>query len=97
MQIDDNPRYFLLGVGFIGGTILQRILLQEPKALVSALVRSDEQAQILKRMGVRPVKGDLNDVDLISKEVSDADVSDYCMAALLLLCGALIPGFLFTR
>jgi uncharacterized protein YbjT (DUF2867 family) len=75
MQIQEPTRYFLLGTGFVGGTILNRIRHNDTLAVVSALVRSDEQEQVLDKMGVKAVKGDLNDTELIRKQVMKADVS----------------------
>jgi uncharacterized protein YbjT (DUF2867 family) len=75
MQVHKRTRYFLLGTGFVGGTILNRIRHTDSLAVVSALVRSDEQELALGKMGVRVVKGELNDAELIKKEVMQADVS----------------------
>jgi nucleoside-diphosphate-sugar epimerase len=77
MQIQEPTRYFLLGVGFVGGTILNRIRENDPQAQVSVLVRADEQERVLGKIGVRAVKGDLNDAEIIRKEVGQADVSGW--------------------
>ncbi|KAI5449129.1 hypothetical protein NCC49_005311 [Naganishia albida] len=74
MQIQERTRYFLLGTGFVGGTILNRILQTDSSAVVSALIRSDGQEVALGKLGVRVVRGELNDAEIIKKEVMQADV-----------------------
>lgn len=80
MQIQERTRYFLLGTGFVGGTILNRILHTDSSAVVSALIRSDGQEVALSKLGVRVIRGELNDAEIIQKEVMQADVS--CLWAL---------------
>ena len=41
---------------------------------IRALVRNKEKAEKLKELGVEPVLGELDDVDIIEKEASEADV-----------------------
>ncbi|KAG0291713.1 hypothetical protein BGZ98_002922, partial [Dissophora globulifera] len=72
-------RLFVLGItGFIGSSAMDRIL-QDPTARtrynVRALVRSPEKAERdIRPFGVEPVIGSFDDVDLLTKEASQADV-----------------------
>lgn len=65
---------FLLGVGFIGGSLL-RSLLASNKYAITALVRSEDKAKVLKSLGVTPLFGSLSDEELISNAVLKNDVS----------------------
>ncbi|GAA5979022.1 hypothetical protein JCM11641_004946 [Rhodosporidiobolus odoratus] len=60
---------FILGTGFIGGSVLQGLLDE-----IAALCRDDKKAAKLKSLGVRPVKGTLHDDAVIQKEASTADI-----------------------
>ena len=70
---------FLLGAtGFIGGTILDR-LLQHPDSAtfnISLLVRSEEKAAKFKdlNLGLNAVVGSTDDSDLLGKLAAEADV-----------------------
>ncbi|TRM56130.1 hypothetical protein BD626DRAFT_541523 [Schizophyllum amplum] len=68
---------FMNGVtGYIGGTVLAD-LLKRPDASsykIRALVRNAEKAEQLKALGVEPVMGALDDVDIIEKAASEADI-----------------------
>lgn len=66
---------FLLGTGFIGGTLLTELLSRRGDLAITALIRSDDKASKLQSLGVTPLKGDLNDEDLIAEAASKADVS----------------------
>lgn len=66
---------FLLGTGFIGGTLLTELLSKRRDLTITALVRSDDKAAKLQSLGVRPLKGDLDDEELIAEAASKADVS----------------------
>lgn len=46
---------FLVGTGFIGGTLLTDLLASK-KYKISALTRKDDQAKKLEELGVRPIK-----------------------------------------
>jgi len=64
-------------LGYIGGTVLDR-LLSHPSAVFwsfTALVRSKEKAAKLKEAGVTAIIADLTDSDLIEKAASEADVA----------------------
>ncbi|GAA6034516.1 hypothetical protein JCM8097_005370 [Rhodosporidiobolus ruineniae] len=67
------PSVFILGTGFIGGSVLQS-LLDKGGYDIAALCRDDKKADKLKELGVRPVKGSLDDDEVISKEAAQADV-----------------------
>jgi len=68
-----KPRLFLLGIGFIGGSLLMSLLSQK-KYAISALTRKEFQAERLKELGVTPVLGDLASYDIIKNEVIRSDV-----------------------
>ncbi|KAL1762272.1 hypothetical protein FB107DRAFT_268554 [Schizophyllum commune] len=63
--------------GYIGGTVLAR-LLEHPKRStfrITALLRDAKKAEKLKAdFGVEPIVGSLDDVDLIEKAASEADI-----------------------
>ena len=64
---------FLLGTGFIGGSVLAA-LLAEKKHTISALCRDPKKVAKLEELGVRPVQGELSSDEVISKEAAEADV-----------------------
>jgi len=68
-----KPTLFLVGTGFIGGTVLTE-LLQTGKYEIAALSRDEGKANKLKELGVRPVMGSLDD-EILAEESSKADVS----------------------
>lgn len=68
-----KPTLFLVGTGFIGGTVLTS-LLEQKKYKISALCRDEAKASKLKELGVRPVMGSLDD-PILAEESSKADVS----------------------
>lgn len=69
-----TKQLFLLGTGFIGGTVLTDLLVKRSDIAITALIRSDDKAAQLRSLGVTPLKGDLNDEDLIAEAASNADV-----------------------
>jgi len=69
----EKPRLFLLGVGYIGGSLLTSLLSQN-KYAISALTRKEVQAEKLKELGVTPILGDLAGYDIIKNEVISSDV-----------------------
>ncbi|KAJ8507841.1 hypothetical protein ONZ45_g9825 [Pleurotus djamor] len=73
----DKVEIFLTGAtGYIGGTILQR-LLQHPRfhdLRINTLVRSAEKAEKLRRFGFTPIIGSLDDSDLMEGAAFAADV-----------------------
>ncbi|GAA6018237.1 hypothetical protein JCM10207_002878 [Rhodosporidiobolus poonsookiae] len=64
---------FLLGTGFIGGSVLTA-LLEKKNYSISALCRDDKKAKKLEELGVRPVRGSLDDDEVISQEAGEADI-----------------------
>jgi len=68
---------FLTGVtGYIGGSVLDR-LLEHPNVAsfeFTALVRSSEKAAKLKALGVNPVVGSLQDLEILEDLASKADI-----------------------
>ncbi|BGP17091.1 hypothetical protein JCM10213_006879 [Rhodosporidiobolus nylandii] len=68
-----SPSVFILGTGFIGGSVLQG-LLDEKKYEIAALCRDDRKADKLKELGVRPVRGELSSDEVISTEAAKADI-----------------------
>lgn len=64
---------FLLGTGFIGGSVLVA-LLDKKEHTISALCRDKKKADKLREMGVRPVMGELASDEVITREVAASDV-----------------------
>lgn len=65
-----------LVIGYIGGSILERLLLH-PNARsfeITALVRSKDKADKLKKLGVTPVVGSFNNASLLEDLAAAADV-----------------------
>ena len=63
---------FITGAsGYIGGSIAQKLI--KTGMRVRGLVRTKENADALSKLGVEPVVGDLNDTDLLIREVKLAD------------------------
>jgi nucleoside-diphosphate-sugar epimerase len=70
MQTRDT--IFITGAsGYIGGSVAQKLVKIGHR--VRGLVRSKENADSLSKLGVEPVIGDLNDVDLLIREASMSD------------------------
>ncbi|KAJ7764319.1 hypothetical protein B0H16DRAFT_1718256 [Mycena metata] len=69
---------FIGGTGYIGGPILSRFIEREdPNLSLTALVRSPEKVEKLHKLNVRGLKlviGSHNDVPLVERLVSEADV-----------------------
>jgi len=70
-----STKIFITGAtGYIGGSVLAK-LLESKKYDISALVRAPEKAEVLKRHGVKPIVGTLDDADIISQAVFESDVT----------------------
>lgn len=67
---------FILGTGFIGGSVLAALLDEKDRYEISALCRDEKKAKKLEELGVRPVMGELASDDVISKEAEQSDVSE---------------------
>jgi len=68
---------FLGATGYIGGTVLWRLLQWHPRATdleITALVRDANKAEKLQAFGVVPVVGDNSNLDLLQALARDADV-----------------------
>ncbi|OZJ03748.1 hypothetical protein BZG36_03060 [Bifiguratus adelaidae] len=61
------------GTGFVGGSVLSR-LLKTGKYTISALVRSQEKGEQLRKLGVTPILGTLEDADIITQQAYEADL-----------------------
>jgi nucleoside-diphosphate-sugar epimerase len=66
-------KIFITGAsGYIGGSVLTTLLQYPDKFSISALVRSKTQADELKKLGVVPVLGSLDDLEILSTAASEA-------------------------
>ncbi|PWN93498.1 hypothetical protein FA10DRAFT_277298 [Acaromyces ingoldii] len=65
---------FLIGPGFIGGTLLQHLKQRRPDLKLTALTRREEQAKELQDLGIEPIKGGLDDASIIKEHASKADI-----------------------
>src|SRR5581483_3163570 len=65
---------FITGAGgYIGGSVAAALVAQGHA--VSGLARSDATAAALRERGVTPVRGTLEDADILMKAAQDADVT----------------------
>jgi len=62
--------------GYIGGQVLAGLVRSEANFTISALLRDQDKANIVARAfpNVNLVLGDLDDVDIIDREASKADI-----------------------
>lgn len=65
---------FLVGPGFIGGSLLLKLKEVRPDLKLHALTRRDDQAAELKELGVEPVRGSVEDADLIAEWAAKSDI-----------------------
>lgn len=69
-----SKHVFITGAtGYIGGSILSTLLQYPNLFQISALVRTKAQADVLKKLGVEPVLGSLDDSDVLTAAASKAD------------------------
>ena len=67
-------KVFITGAsGYIGGSVAGALMAAGHQ--VSGLARSDETTAALARLGIRPVRGTLDDTDVLAKAAHDADVT----------------------
>ncbi|EDR01044.1 uncharacterized protein LACBIDRAFT_333595 [Laccaria bicolor S238N-H82] len=79
MSTQTKLNIFITGAtGYIGGSVLSRLLIHPSftsgSFQISALVRTAEKGEKLKGLGVRPVVGSYDDLDVLEREAGDADV-----------------------
>jgi nucleoside-diphosphate-sugar epimerase len=67
-------KIFITGAsGYIGGSVAAALMAAGHH--VSGLARSDETAEALAKRGMRPVRGTLDDAEVLAKAAHDADVT----------------------
>lgn len=67
-------KIFITGAsGYIGGSVAAALMAAGHQ--VSGLARSDEATMALAKLGIRPVRGTLNDTEVLAKAAHDADVT----------------------
>ena len=67
-------KIFITGAsGYIGGSVAATLMAVGHR--VSGLARSDEAAAALAKLGIRPVRGTLDDTEVLAKAAHDADVT----------------------
>jgi nucleoside-diphosphate-sugar epimerase len=65
---------FITGAsGYIGGSVAAALMAAGHR--VSGLARSDEAAEALGKLGIRPVRGSLDEAEVLAKAARDADVT----------------------
>ncbi|ORX91089.1 NAD-P-binding protein [Basidiobolus meristosporus CBS 931.73] len=67
-------KVFITGAtGYIGGSVLTELLKSPGKYTISALVRKKEQGEKLQKLGVTPIYGSLQDLDVLFEASKAAD------------------------
>jgi nucleoside-diphosphate-sugar epimerase len=67
-------KIFITGAsGYIGGSVAAALMAAGHE--VSGLARSDEATAAMAKLGIRPVRGALDDADVLAKAAHDADVT----------------------
>ena len=77
MSTTTQPKLFLIGPGFIGGTFLKHLIATRGLNAyhLQVLTRRQEQADQLRKLGIQePILGGLDDTDVIARYASQADV-----------------------
>ena len=65
-------KIFVTGAsGYIGGSVALALIARNHK--VTGLVRTKERAEQVKALGIKPVMGNLNDFNVLTKAAQDAD------------------------
>ena len=65
---------FFVGLGYIGGTVYAHLVEKRSDLQISALVRRDEHVAKLRELGIEPVKGTLDDVEVIKSQAAKSDI-----------------------
>jgi nucleoside-diphosphate-sugar epimerase len=85
-------KIFITGAtGYIGGSLAVRLV--QTGHRVRGLVRSQDNAALLAKLGIEPVLGDLDDADLLTREARAADgvintaSADHAASVLALIAG----------
>ncbi|KAF7320742.1 NmrA domain-containing protein [Mycena chlorophos] len=92
----DKTILLLGATGYVGGTVLTKLLAMKVHPRIVTLVRDAEKAEKLKSFGAEPVVGPMSDTALLQRLASEVDVifsvanSDDMPAAKALLAGAKI-------
>lgn len=80
--------FFLGATGYIGGSVLQSIIgSSKPPSTITALVRDEKKAELLKSIStpsgttIKPLVGDLKNTDLLRDTVKEHDVVVNCANA----------------
>ncbi|KZP31671.1 NAD(P)-binding protein [Athelia psychrophila] len=75
--------FFTGATGYIGGSVLARLLAHPKRGdfKITALVRSEEKAKLLEPLDVTALIGSTDDLELLKKAASDADVVIACTNA----------------
>src|ERR1043166_3198572 len=67
-------KVFIAGAsGYIGGSVAAALMAAGHQ--VSGLARSDETAEALAQRGINPMRGTLDDTDVLAKAAHDADIT----------------------
>ncbi|MCO5598828.1 hypothetical protein L7F22_052927 [Adiantum nelumboides] len=74
MSGSEKKNLFLIGPGFIGGSLLVKLKETRPDLNLSALTRREEQAKELQSLGIQPILGGLDDAAIIKKAVEESDI-----------------------
>ena len=80
--------FFLGATGYIGGSVLQAIISSsKPPSTITALVRDEKKADLLKSIStpngvsIKPLVGDLKNTDLLRDTVKEHDIVVNCANA----------------
>lgn len=74
MVSEAQKTLFLIGPGLIGGSLLVKLRRDRPDLKLHALTRRDDQAAELRRQGIEPVRGSLEDKHIIQEWTAKSDI-----------------------
>ncbi len=69
-----------ISTGYLGGSILSRLLTIVDSSTITALVRSTEKADKLRPLGINTLIGSYTDFDVLTDAASKADVIFACVS-----------------